>query len=303
MKEQYCPNCKFPFQGYEKFCPNCGQNNKLNKLNFKNFINEVFKGFTSWDAKFWKTLSPLLFKPGKISEDYKNGKRARYTNPFRFYIIVSFIFFLVEGFVINNENIVSFGNSKDEIKINPEQKDKVDKEINLINKYPFLKPEQALDSLGIENTLSNRLGYKSKRSYHFFKLQPQRSMQLIVDKTMSYAPTTLLITLPIFTLLFGLLYIKKKHNTSYIDHLIFIFHTQTVFLILMLFSSLCNLIGLKLITFALFLFAIYLFIAMKRFYKQSIKKTLLKEIIAITTYTILLAINSLLILSMAFVSI
>lgn len=95
VKNLHCLNCEFPFTGHEVYCPNCGQKNTTGKVTFGNFIREVFAGFFSWDAKFWRTLFPLLTKPGKVSRDYAEGKRARYTNPFRFYLTASVIFFLI----------------------------------------------------------------------------------------------------------------------------------------------------------------------------------------------------------------
>ncbi|WP_420793206.1 DUF3667 domain-containing protein [Polaribacter ponticola] len=56
-------------------------------------MHEVFNGLFNFDAKFWNTIIPLLINPGKVSRDYIDGKRQRYTNPFRFYLTVSIIFF------------------------------------------------------------------------------------------------------------------------------------------------------------------------------------------------------------------
>jgi hypothetical protein len=92
-----CFNCGHPFFGKEKFCPECGQKNKDPKITFGSFIHEVFNGFISWDSKFWTTFIPLLTKPGKVSRDYIDGKRIRFANPFRFYLTVSVIFFLIVG--------------------------------------------------------------------------------------------------------------------------------------------------------------------------------------------------------------
>jgi hypothetical protein len=39
-----------------------------------------------------------LFKPGKMTRDFMEGKRVRYMPPFRFYIFVSFVFFLMLNF-------------------------------------------------------------------------------------------------------------------------------------------------------------------------------------------------------------
>lgn len=97
IKEPNCLNCEYPFTKDEKFCPECGQKNKGKKITLGSFIREVFAGFFSWDARFWRTLIPLLIKPGKVSKDYIDGKRNRYSNPFRFYLTVSVIFFLIIG--------------------------------------------------------------------------------------------------------------------------------------------------------------------------------------------------------------
>ena len=97
FQDPACLNCGHPFTGHENFCPECGQENKGNKISFKNFVGELFSGFFNFDAKFWTTLIPLLTKPGKVSRDYIEGKRQLYTNPFRFYLTVSIVFFLLVG--------------------------------------------------------------------------------------------------------------------------------------------------------------------------------------------------------------
>ena len=95
LHQEKCLNCSHPFLNKEKFCPECGQANKGDRITFSNFIHEIFNGFFSFDAKFWRTITPLLIRPGKVSRDYIEGKRNRYSNPFRFYFTVSIIFFLI----------------------------------------------------------------------------------------------------------------------------------------------------------------------------------------------------------------
>ena len=79
------------------------------KNNIKSFLVEVFNGFISWDAKFWKTLIPLLTKPGKVSKDYISGKRSRYSNPFQFYLSVSILFFIILGLTKKYNEFQDFG--------------------------------------------------------------------------------------------------------------------------------------------------------------------------------------------------
>lgn len=97
-----CLNCEQPLNSKDVFCSNCGQKN-VEKLSFSNFINQLVSGLFSYDSRFWTTFLTLIKKPGKVSKDYIEGKRAPYVNPFQMYLHVSIIFFLVLGFVPNNE--------------------------------------------------------------------------------------------------------------------------------------------------------------------------------------------------------
>jgi len=97
IENEACLNCGQPFCGHEKFCSYCGQKNCSKKLYFSIFINNLFSGFLSYDSRFWATFIPLLSKPGKVSKDYIEGKRARFVNPFQLYLNVSIIFFLILG--------------------------------------------------------------------------------------------------------------------------------------------------------------------------------------------------------------
>ncbi|MGB7785477.1 MAG: DUF3667 domain-containing protein [Salinimicrobium sp.] len=90
-----CLNCHHPLDISDEFCPRCGQLNSTKKLAFNDFFNEFFAGIFAYDSRFYRTLGVLLFKPGKISKDYIEGKRVRYANPYRFYLSASILFFLV----------------------------------------------------------------------------------------------------------------------------------------------------------------------------------------------------------------
>ena len=87
-----CLNCGQPLLRNENFCSYCGQKNLTNKLSLGSFINSLFEGFLSYDSRFWNTFLLLLTKPGKVSKDYVEGKRARFVNPFQLYLNISIIF-------------------------------------------------------------------------------------------------------------------------------------------------------------------------------------------------------------------
>ena len=92
-----CLNCNQPISDNDNFCSNCGQVNDELPLSIKQFISEFFSGFFSFDTRFFKTFIPLLFKPGKVSKEYIEGKRRKYVNPFQLYLHVTIVFFLIQG--------------------------------------------------------------------------------------------------------------------------------------------------------------------------------------------------------------
>lgn len=358
VKNLDCLNCGYPFFGSELYCPECGQKNNQKRINFGNFIKEVFNGFFSWDAKFWKTLLPLLTKPGKVSKDYIEGKRARYTNPFRFYITTSILFFLLLGLGNIVKEYRDFNSDKSVntdlgfIKINTndkkenaetsdvvdgwnsyqkkKNKDKSNEDIALdtvqdtkkvtINKaeimgkditsyvdfqkkYPELPIHQALDSLKVEKTFLNKFLYKKAKTINGFSKDPTQSVNILINEATSHVSTAIFILLPIFALFLRLLYVRRKY--SYIDHLIFVFHTQTIFFILLIIFSLIQFVFPSITTsiiydITLLIFVVYLFVAMKVFYEQGYFKTFIKFIITLVAYSSIALIGTSIVTVIAF---
>src|SRR5210317_1561489 len=51
--------------------------------------------FLDLDSRLMRTLKPLLLHPGKLTRDYLDGRRFRYTPPLRLYIFSSMAFFIL----------------------------------------------------------------------------------------------------------------------------------------------------------------------------------------------------------------
>jgi len=132
------------------------------KLSFKDFFNEFFASIFSYDSRLTNTIITLLFKPGFVSKEYIEGKRVRYANPFRFYLSVSILFFIVSGLFIDFDTLIS--------KSGDEEKDKNKKEFITINSDDE-DPKTLKDSVPV----------KTKKHIYFSKIVGKR-INLIIKK-------------------------------------------------------------------------------------------------------------------------
>lgn len=93
-KQHDCPNCGTPLAPAFEFCPTCGQENHELKVPFRHMVYEFAEGLTHFDAKVWSTLRAMA-TPGRITQEFLVGKRARYVPPVRLYVFVSIVFFFL----------------------------------------------------------------------------------------------------------------------------------------------------------------------------------------------------------------
>ncbi len=91
-----CLNCGTRLRG--QYCGNCGQRARSRLISLWQLLNEAFGDLFEFDSRLWRTLIPLLRRPGQLTRDYLEGRRARYMPPFRTYLVLSVIFFVVAFF-------------------------------------------------------------------------------------------------------------------------------------------------------------------------------------------------------------
>lgn len=108
-----CLNCQHPLDKSDKFCPQCSQLNSSKRHTVLDFIEEFFATFFAYDSKLRKTLSAMILKPGKITRDYLDGKRTTYTNPFRFFLSLTIVYFLLLSLSEDFSTLNRYGNSQE----------------------------------------------------------------------------------------------------------------------------------------------------------------------------------------------
>ncbi|MEQ9466849.1 MAG: DUF3667 domain-containing protein [Ekhidna sp.] len=97
--ERICKNCETKLQSEFKFCPNCGQQHKDKVVHFKQFVLDFLGDYFTFDSLIIRSVRPLLFNPGFLTNEFIAGRRVRYIPPLRMFIFISIIFFLVLGSV------------------------------------------------------------------------------------------------------------------------------------------------------------------------------------------------------------
>ena len=91
-----CLNCGTRLRG--QYCGNCGQRSRSRLISLWELISDAFGDLFELDSRLWKTLLPLVGRPGRLTHDYLQGRRARYMPPFRMYLVMSLVFFVVAFF-------------------------------------------------------------------------------------------------------------------------------------------------------------------------------------------------------------
>ena len=174
--------------------------------------------------------------------------------------------------------------NSNEIAFNFNGKTKLDDFANYAKKYPDSKIDVALDSLGYEKNFTNRFLFTKAKSLYLIS-KDEESREQFFSQVLSYGSIALFIFLPFFTLFLKFFYIRRKY--TYVDHLIFVFHAQTVFFMLFTIFLLLKLCTLKPeIWVFIVLFLLYLIIAMKNFYEQGYFKTIVKFLFLNMSYLI-----------------
>ncbi|GAA4277226.1 DUF3667 domain-containing protein [Aquimarina mytili] len=356
-----CLNCRVPLDIIDRYCHNCGQINTTKKLSFKDFFDEFFASIFSYDSRLRHTMSTLLFNPGKISKDYIEGKRIKYANPFRFYLSVSIIFFIINGLFIDFERFsadieddvtkgkeaiekagineiektIALDSIKEHINqqldasehLSPQgkkiinnqitkakgtswfDKEKTEEEVvyykqTQIDTMGFIKKATSLWSMYTDhyektgqksayralNELNHNKSPFNKYVYHraiktsnIDDTYGRELLEFIFNKL----PFIIFFFLPFFALAIWFLYIRKSYN--YMEHLVFTFHTQTMFFILIGIAILLDQIFASSTTLGvvLLIFLFYLYKAMRKFYNQGRVKTIVKFLLVNVLFFIL----------------
>jgi hypothetical protein len=93
----YCRNCNAWLWG--GYCARCGQ--KVAALNptLGDLVHDVIHEFLHVDGKIFRSVRLLLTRPGFLTREHFEGRRANYVSPIRLYLVFSVIFFATSALI------------------------------------------------------------------------------------------------------------------------------------------------------------------------------------------------------------
>jgi Protein of unknown function (DUF3667) len=92
---RHCRNCGAPLGG--PYCASCGQSAHGSARSLGTLFHDAWHDLTHLDGRLWRTLGALVFRPGRLTSEYLQDRRASYLPPFRLYLVLSIVFFALEA--------------------------------------------------------------------------------------------------------------------------------------------------------------------------------------------------------------
>jgi hypothetical protein len=312
-KQNYCcPNCQTVLPGDSKFCPDCGQKRIYPKdHSVWHLIVESVGDFFHFDSKFFATLWPLFFRPGYLTNEYIQGKRARYFQPFKLFLFISFLFFLTSGLMkyksISDTRIPKVQSKVDTniiINNSGSYKLQLDKAYEKI----FALPDDSLRFLvkkyGLNRFVNQTYPEASWYSKFLIKQLVKNRLQgseTFGDNMNKTIPKLIFILIPFIALLLKLLYIRNR--IPYFIHIIFSLHFLSLVFLLLWINVFGSLIMNSFKTYVFFLIMVYLFFALLRVYHQKKRKTFVKFLLLFFGSLLMMAVFFIIAVSISFLMI
>ncbi len=320
-----CLNCVAPLKG--PYCHNCGQPDRHFIRFFPKVLWDMINEAFDFDSKVFRTIIPLLLSPARLTMEYIAGRRARYVNPLRLYIITSVLFFITITFLgdsikigTNNQGdhsgIVITDDTEDksdtgiETSTSPESKSatKEGEQLNITldngeEWHPDTNPMTFDDTFSGETTkeINQFLWPLAEKLEKAINDDPS----VLVDEFFNTIPQMMFILLPLFALLLKLTYIYKKHY--YMEHLILALHSHSFIFLTLLIIMWLKIIGEKVepdtwlmssITISKVILYIWipinLYLSQKKLYAQGYFLTTIKYIFVASLYWMLLGVTAML---------
>lgn len=298
-----CANCGAPLRG--QYCSMCGQRSRVRMITLWELLQDAGDLLASLDSRLWKTLGLLFFRPGRLTLDYLQGRRARYVAPFRLFIASSLIFFFVAGI----ETRFDIAEDEPAVLVDPTpvaepavREAEPDAErtrpgVVVTDGFTLIDDDCLVDYTRVPDWLSRILPAERAQKI-CLSIKADRG-QTYLKALMSNLPAMMFFFMPVMALLMKLAY--PLSGRYYAEHLLFLVHYHSFFYLsnTLLVSawwvvdfSPAGSTPAKLLTAAIWIYLpVYLFRAMRRVYGQGFLATAFKYVLLATAYFVCLVLT------------
>jgi hypothetical protein len=290
-----CLNCGAVLGG--EYCSQCGQRAGRQDLRLSDVSRELLGDLVEWDSRVWRTLVPLMFRPGYLTAEFMAGRRARYVPPLRLYLIISFILFLTLS--LGNVVTVSTDDTMPE--------DVLDEVSQAPAGTLTAEIEEAIEdsgSRGIVISGSQEPGDISiemadENSPQWLQALEQRVQAnaaavqedpgAFLEELLEYLPQMMFLLLPLFALLLKFSYLFSPFH--YLQHLVFSLNYHSFAFLLYLIGGAVERLDVHYDGILLLLLAIYLPVGLWRAYGSSALGAVGKALVIQLAYALLLVLT------------
>lgn len=287
LESETCANCQTELAQNDNYCPYCGQKVQDLRIGFWQLTVEFLSNNFNFDTRLGRSAIALVTRPGKLTKEFNEGKRANYVKPLQMYFFVSFVFFLMAG-LFDQETSTDTGlPSSIRFTMDGEQKDLMD-----ITRTDSLGEEAAEEMLVNQIFDNDSLDdFSRKAASQLVKMTTPEGLNNLMDTLYSNVSIAMFALMPLFGAILWLM--VRKQNPFYIDSLIFSIHFHTMAFLLLLIELIFGLIYDSEITIIIFgfLMMIYLIISLKaafRFnWKRAIKRALMLSVMHLFSFSIM----------------
>lgn len=263
----------------------------------RELISDFLRDYFAFDSKFFRTFRKLLASPGYVSRAYIQGRRVEFLPPFRLYIVVSFVFFLILSMIFQPD-----------IRTDRAEKAAVLDSLMSDTTGPVdLEPIRHRFDHGAEEAISTgalnlQLESDTLPSGEFEYFVQERIEHVMNDPTMFRVvlfrafSISMFVLLPVFALVLWLFHFRRQ--PYYAPHVIHSVHFHTLLFVLaaavMLAAHWAPRVGLSIFArnAGLFYFLaalLYLVVSLHRVYAQSIGRSVWKAVLIAFIYLWVLA--------------
>jgi len=262
-------------------------------MSFRHLITDSFLDYFHFDSKFFRTIIPLICKPGWLTVEYMKGRRKAFVEPFKLFLVISIIYFILLPFggEPGTENITPV--TADSIILQSRNNADANKLKYSLKGVPITKAgrdsiKNEIDSVGlkryVEKHYANEPGWTKLLMRQTIKIMIStgQSLTTVLEHT---ASKLIFLLIPVFAGLLKLFYLRRKR--LYFEHLIFSLHLHAFIFLLFIVYLLIELMFPVSLFFIILIIMAYAFMALKKYYGQPFGKTLAKMLLISLSYLVI----------------